>query len=504
MRNFILHNKIAIIVFLITFSVFSIHSLIQLDFYENFKKIHDIKHSLGLISGEEPHILSITSTVIRHQSVYMEDHFLDENRDPNLIWPEEFYSFNPKLWHAYESETGHYINFQPMGLSYLLVPGYALSGIFGAFTTMSFGASMTSVVIYKFSSKLTNSKLGFATSLIFSFSTIWFIWSNQIYPDPFIGLVLITSLYLIFEKRNNSFYMLICGILVGFGIFLKMIFFVLDLVLIPILFIFLLKKEIPKKNFLLFVFFFIIFSSLAVLNNIYTDNSIQGGGQTGMLFDLFLDDKNKGHFAESVHSPWRIAMPIETFFGHDHGLFIFSPVCLLFVLGLYPLWQKSKSLLITIGLLSALIIIGYDVVMAVGPMTQGDPPFRYLLPILPLLALPFSMGMEKFFRNITYKILLIVSLVIGLGFSIGFTGIHRLVFTGHSPGKSLMVNKIYLGLDFLFPTLGPTTWGSRTLPHSTLNEYNIIFLSSLIILLILGTIYPALTSKIQLTKNSQN
>ena len=482
----------AILIFIITLIAFSIANVHQINSYENARQMDPNITSLYIVTGDEPHNLSITSQIVRHQNVFMEQHFLDKNHDPNLIWPQNYYE-DPKLWHSYPRDDGHWINIRSPGTSYLLIPGFAVAGIFGAFMTISIISSFTSVFIYKFTSNLTTPKIGVLTTFIFTFATLLFTYSNQIYADVVITLSLISSLYFIFEKHNSSLHMAITGAILGFGIFLKLSFIIIDIVLIPFIFFLVLKHKISWKNFCYFLGFFALLTIFAGVDNLYTHGSLIGGGYTSTILELFTDVNNSERYFGYSQQEFYIPSLIEIFFGKYHGLFIFSPIAILFTLGIKPLWNKNSSLFIIILLCSILIIIGYTLINSLSSMVAGDPPFRYFIPIIPLMAIPFALGFEKFYNNWFYRILVISFSAIGISFAFAFAFLspQRILSVSHTDFKGNLVHLIYQGTDFMFTSLGPLnqhSWSTVEV-HHPLNIYNVIFISVMLISLLIGAIY---------------
>lgn len=455
MKEYLSRNRKPAIILIATFIAFSIVNVYQVNSYEELKKTQPNVSSLSLIRGDEPFYLAITSDIIRHHSIYMEDFFDDKNPDPILTWPSNFYN-NPATWISYQRSDGHYISNYNMGLPYLLIPGYALGGLLGVFTTMSVISSLTSAFIYKFTSKLTTPRISFVTTIIFSFSTLLFTYSNQVYPDVAITLFLISSLYFIFEKRQTVFWSSVAGAILGYGIFLKLTFVVLDVVLVLTYFILLLRHKDTVKGFVFFCIFFTVIIACAELNNFYIYHSISGSSSsTDAINSAF--GISGGIY--SNHSNIKLMMKelIEVFFGKYHGVFIFSPVIMLFVLGVKPFYNYNRFLFTITLSITILIIASYTWINPISSILAGDPPFRYFIPLIPLLAMPFALGFQKFWKNLAYKIMITVFSSIGIGFSLGFVHTH-LSSIAHSMFKGHMVHLIYQNFDVLFPSLGPVQW----------------------------------------------
>lgn len=487
--NFFRINRKSISIFFITFIVFSIINVHEMQVYDYWEKKFPAAGSLNLITGEEPYYLVVTSTIIRHHSVFAEDFFLDKNPDPILIFPSEFHvrPTDPGAWHAFQLDDGHYIIGDGPGLSYILIPGYFVGGIFGALTTMSLASSFTSVLIYQFSSRLTNTRISIATTLIFTFATLLLIYSNQIYADVVMMLFLIFSVYVIFERNESSVYMTATGVMLGFGVFLKATFFLIDVILLFLVAILFIKHKISYKNFLLFVSFFIMLSFLAVLNNVYSYHSLLGQANTLDALN-FLSGKNAGTLQYNYsNGSFHFDALLNTLFGTYNGLFIFSPIVLLFAFGIGPLWNKNRLLLITTVILSLIIIGEYIITNPLGFLVAGDPPYRYLIPFVPLMAIPFALGLQKFSRNLIYLILLSFFLVVSTAFSFGFILMGRFSSLQHDVAKTEIVHLIYGGVEYLFPTLGPSKWSYLLMPENhPMNTYNVIFVAAIMSILSIG------------------
>ena len=357
MRNLFFEKRVVLVVFLLTFSIFILVNIYQFYPYYQLYTLDPInQHSLHIITGDEPHYLSLTSVIINHNSLFVEDFFLDDVKDVNLRFSQEYYNqtnWDP-LWHSYERSDGHYILKHDPGLSYLLVPGYFLGGIFGSLMTISLIASLNSVVMYKFCSKYVTAKIGFLTTLIFSFTTLFFIYSNQIYPEIVISLLLILSVYFIFEKKNSVLFYSLAGILLGIGVFFKISFIAIDIILIPLVISFVIFKKIKIKNFILFTICFLVITNLALVNNFYTHNSLIGGVFTEMALTSVFE--GKGNFLSDMESSFPPTQLIEMFFG-TNGIFIFSPIIFMAIIGVEQLWKKNYILLITIASISVSIIL---------------------------------------------------------------------------------------------------------------------------------------------------
>lgn len=489
MSNFFKDNKYSFLVFLITLIPFSVVNIHQISIYENMIQENPDVATTVIVSGDEPWYLALTSVIIKHGSVYLDEHYLDPDPDPKLKWTPGF--LNPNFWHAnYITSEGHYISGHGPGTSFLLIPGYALAGVFGSMMTISIISSSTAVFLYKLTSKLTTWKIGFLTTLIFSFSTLFFIYSNRIYPEPIVTLAAISILYFVFEKRHSTTLLALSGAILGFLPFLKMPYVVLDFIIIPFVFVLFLKHQIKPKSFALFCIFFVFLTSLAALNNLLTYENVYAGTMKDVIHGYTND---LGSNSESFLAKYRPAALIAMFFDKYHGLFVFSPVTMLFVLGMKCFWNKNNSLFIISTLVSISLIGAYVWINPAGIMGGYDPPSRYISPIILLMALPFAFGLHKFSKNWIYRIILVIFITIGFSFSLAFSVLNRLSSLYHFESKGNIVHTIYQGIEFVFPSLGHDLEGlDYVLEHQPLDVYQIIFLAIIIPLLFIGLLFPFL------------
>lgn len=487
MKDCVLREKNSIIIFSITLIVYA-----SIVWFQIFSISHDPNYPRPisyLTTGDEPHYLSITSDIVYHHSVYLEYHFLSQfsgnGKDPNLIWPSQYQ--NTDWWQAQLRANGHWTSIHDPGISYLMVPAYAISGIFGGMATICIISSLTSVVIYKFASKYSTKRIGFITALVFSFATLLFTWSNEIYPDVVISSAIIFFLYVVFEKHFNNGLMILAGAALGYGVFLKISFLMVDMIMIPLIFVLLFKRRIMPRNFSFLIASFCIISLLSIVNNLYTDGTLLGGERTLSALSVFTEGHKAGlgSFSEDFRS-YTLDALIGNFFDLYHGLFIYSPIVMLFVFGIGQFWKKNRILFISIIAVSIAVIGGYMWLETVGSLVGGDPPFRYFLFLIPLSSIPFSMGFMKVSKSMSYRILFVILLLISCSFSFSFA-YNRGLSLDHIQTKADLVHLVYHGIDFMFPSVGPSTRFGIPV-HHPLDLSNFIFITIMIILLAVGVV----------------
>lgn len=495
-NNFFKNNKEVLLVFFVTLTVFSIIFSYQIINYEQNLKGKSNAGFLSLITGDEPHYLSLTSNILYHQNVFLENHFTSQfsgvNKDPFMTWPENFN--NPTRWHAEQREDGHWVIGHGPGISFVMLPGYAVAGIYGAMMTIALVVSSTSVLIFKFSKKFTSKNIAILTSILFSFSTLLLVYSNTLYSDVLMMGIVFFSIYCIFEKRNKT-YLAIAGMLLGFGIFLKISFVLFDIVIIPLVFFLAFKKKIKWENISIFVVFFLILTGFAILNNISMYDNWIGGERTESALSVFLvgRESTSGAFSQDF-SEYRLDVLIEIFFGKFHGLFIFSPIIMLFVLGIKGFLNKDKVLAISLLLISFSLIAGHLFFEVIFSIIGGDPPFRYFIVLIPFMSIPFAIGLQNFSKSWIYRTLFGILLLPSVLFSIAFASL-RHGSLAHIKPKEMIISAIYQGIDGVFPSLGPHEVIGRVYLHHPLTIENLIFIIIMTGLLFIGVFIPYIKIK---------
>jgi len=369
------NNRAEIIIFIILFSFASLQIFYQYSIWDNDpnKSYQEIQ---GLLTGDEPHYVSYTSTMIRYNSVDLNDFFLTSDPDPNLVFPIQYLGENGNCtkWHGATASDGKCNPSHDIGLSFLILPGYFIGGIVGAMATMSIFFALLGVVIFKFSSKFVTKRSSFISTLFFSIGTGIFAFSSEIYPDLVAGLFLILTIYLFFYKKNNFFYISIIGASLGFLIHLKINFAIFALILLPIMIIILIKNKTYRKSIFFLVVVFLVFASSFIMYNLIAHDSI--GGYHGDYTTEYLD-------IDAPDSYEKVTKGIANYlFGQSYGLFIFSPLILLSIFGIKYFWSKNKIIAFT----TISIILPFLLVhsWAFADAANSTLPSRYLMPIIPL------------------------------------------------------------------------------------------------------------------------
>jgi len=478
-KSYIRDNKTGFLVFIVLFSLSFSLIFGQFAAWDWWCNDTCYWRELSLISGDEPHYLALSSTIIKHNSINLSDFFLDPDPDPNLTFPEEYTGNdgNCEKWHGHIAEDGNCYPNHGIGLSFLLVPGYFLGGLFGAMMTMTLVFALTGIVMFKLSSKFITEKNSFVLVIFLSFGTLLFSFSGDMYSEMPVGLLLITAIYLFFFKRNNLFFNLVIGSILGSLIFFKLNFVIFPMVLLPLFSLFLIQKKNYKGVLALTGVCALIISSF-MYYEIATE-PVSGKYTSGAHLSSIERTADKS-LEESLTKTGKGLTNL--FFGRVSGMFVFSPILLLSLFGSKFFWSENRKIFLT----TLLTFSSFILIMAL--VAPGDQwwamPNRHLIPLYPLVGISLAFLIQRFSKNFLFQIILFGTAFIGLNFNLLFGR----VAVGHNDWaqKNDIINHVYHGMESLFP------YSVRNLGNLWENTSSFFWAYLLIIvgLFFIFTIYP--------------
>lgn len=122
----------------------------------------------------------------------------------------------------------------------------------------------------------------------------------------------------------------------------------------------------------------------------------------------------------------------------EFGLLPYCPIAALAVLGIVPLWTRHRQLAITAG-----ITAGFYLLCIALPMTNvhgwtggWSPPARFLVPVLPLVAVPLAFALPRLPRAT-----LVLALALQIGISV-YTWQHPKVLWNDGDGRAAICDDI--------------------------------------------------------------
>jgi hypothetical protein len=438
--------KNEIIIFFILFLAST--SIVVFHYVEWENGEEKIKHNaLALFSGDEPFYLEVVSSITRSQSIAISAHFTSLEKDPFLELPPLYYEVHScRLHHALTASDGEcYLT--NVGFPIILAPAYTLFGFVGSMLTISLLFSFQGVILYKISNKFTSKKLGLLLTLLVSLSTISFSFSTEIYPDFVGGFFLLLIFYFFYFRTTNFLNISIVGISLGFLPLIKSYLLIFPLLLIPIMVLVLLKNRRYNNTFQLiasFTIFILIFLSVSVLISPVEVTKGVGGGYLWLLLNSFSNISNLQNLIENIGIGTQSIL-----FDQSTGLIVFSPILLVSVFGIKFVWKKDKFLAVSIVTITSSFIAIFALT---SPFAGGwSLPSRNIIPILPILLIPFFSIFERFKNNIPFHFIILLFSYVGISLNILFA---RTIY-GHftMDERKELLHHVYGGLSQYFPQI---------------------------------------------------
>jgi len=446
-KSFLKKNYNELLIFFILFVIAS-----SLVLYQNSLTNGDQRLLLG---GDEPNYLLTTSTILKYGSLHIENYWLDPECD-NIFKGSEKGCLS-KVESSNESEFGEYCrsgiigkdghcyNKWQMGISLLLLPGYAAGKILGSMLEMTMVFSIMGVVIYKFCSKLTSTRTAFITTLLISFGTLLLSYSGEIFTEIPAALILISIMYLFFFKPHNFQFSSIIGILLGSLIFFKVNYLLFVVVLLPIFCYIIFKNKTQRKNIFCLLGFFVLFALLFLGYNFVT------GPEGGMGEDRYTRDvilgEGRGFSFQTFGLENTPTGMLNHLLSNGNGIFIFTPLILLSIFGFRFFWWKDKKIAISTILVFAVFLLVHSAITPYAGCCSL--PHKYIIPTMVLFAAPLAFLIERFSRNAIFLSILISTTFVG----IYFNKIFSTIVTQHIPTRLRpeLLSGIYDGLVGFLP-----------------------------------------------------
>jgi hypothetical protein len=395
-----IRKHIPVLIFIVTFIIYT--TFLSMNFAPY---LLSTKSQQGFpLTGDEPHYLLMTNT------------FLSGKIDADSIYKDSI-----AMYRHYRNSTGLLlygtkISSHPYGLPLLMTVPYFLGETFlnsGAYGVLIFICALTaliSVMIYKISMFITKENLvvSILTTVAFAFATNIFMWSGQFFTENIISFFITLAIYKLLTGTKKTDF-IVSGIAFAVLPFIKYqgIFIIGGCLLILCL------LHIKGTKNLKYVIIPLLFSIVAYILYMYL---FIGFGTVDMLgTNTDLGQVTYNILGFNIYKMFYVA-----FFGllldRNYGLFIYSPILILSILGVFQtIKNRNPAIYLSAFIfgfwLSAISgFIGWEGWISI--------PGKYTIVILPLLCIPFALGLMDFLENIKYKVLYLVLFLIGLIFNI--------------------------------------------------------------------------------------
>lgn len=335
---------------------------------------------------------------------------------------------------------GKFVSLFAPGVSFIAVPFYLFGRAFGsaqlgAFSLSGVFALFNVLLISVIVKRLTKNRFaGVAAGLTFLFATVAWPYAVTLYQHHVTTFLLLLSFYILTFKTNFATAFLVSFIF-GISIFVgypNAIFFV------PILILMLAKhistKEAGSKlsvaiklSVLLGAVGLVISLVPIFLYNYHVfGEPFQLRGAVQRIKEIGIDfDTNKVIVPVSVapanpfsyFKPERLPNGLDVLLtSKDRGLIWFSPVILLGLLGIYPLYKRNREIAYTLlgGILAILLLYG----MWGDPWGGWSFGPRYLIPAMAMTAILLGVAISVYGRKVWFSLPYMAALIYSLGISL--------------------------------------------------------------------------------------
>ena len=243
-----------------------------------------------------------------------------------------------------------------------------------------------------------NTYIASVATFIYAFGTpIWF-YSKTFFAEPYLATFLILAYYYLIIK-NRSF---LAGLFIGAGYLMKQPFSLL----LPIFVVY----TILRRKFLDAISLIVSFMPFLVMFfafNLYHFST----------FTTPAKQFTAGSILVGIYN---------NFFSSTNGLFVFSPILLLFIFGIIGFYRKNKSHCIIVVMVLALYFIFFSSFIATG----GAHANRYFVPFLSFMVLLLSFAYQDFFTK--YRSLFIFLIATSVVINLQSAVVH-ILFWSHPP-----------------------------------------------------------------------
>ena len=409
----------------------------------------------------------------------------------------------------YGYSGGKYFSLFAPGVAYLTLPSYLFGKYFHSAMLFTFGfVGLISIInfllLYTISRKIFSlpNWISVLVVIIFGFASTAWNYETLIYQHAFTTLAMLSSFYAVWRYRQNTRFSYLWAIVVWVGYGAAIFFDYPNIILmLPIMVYFLLsaidfnwnskprKFRIRKSIFIASIFFIILIALHGYHNYKYFGSWKKIGSNIISLDTLrqakVFDTPNIETFIATKAPPKEISKNLQEknlfssfytlTFALDKGLFIFSPI---FLLALWGMFNLRKKLTIEHSVWMALFLINLFFYCGWGDPWGGwayGP--RYLFPSMAVLSVFVGVWLH-YNRGLIYKLLLTLFFI----YSSGVALLGALTTTQLRPrtlNDGTKHNYLY-NLDFLKANKGSSFIYNTYLSHSmTLIEYYFIIFAFL-------------------------
>jgi len=349
-------------------------------------------------TGDEPHFLIITQTLLKYHSLNVMADYLHGDY-------HSFYSavIQP---HITKNARGQTMPLHSIGGPLLWLIPFALLGRLGAVWFISALSVLIIINIYK-CMVLLGIRPGYAfiTALLYACASPLFIFSYLTFIEPIAAFICLYVFRKLLEDDMSTPALLLCSCLLGLlaWVHIRLVSFE---ALLWCFMCYRIYSQWRWRRPLLYLWWILPIFVLSALFEVYTI----------VYWGTFNPSANQIYGGSTIFEVLPFKGMLGIFFDQDYGLLVCFPLCFLFVAGIVLAWHKQfRRYNFYILLLSIPYIIEFTSFRNWGG--GWSPPGRFMLVLLPLYAVLFGFALQCLPGRLSYALSAIM-FVWGFGYNL--------------------------------------------------------------------------------------
>jgi hypothetical protein len=350
-------------------------------------------------SGDEPHYLMTTTSLIRDGDLAVENNYFA--RQYLDFYPGELGTYGDLAeWHLLMGRTNRLVSVHAPGVAVLALPGFWLAGVGGARAVIVLIASIGAGLFWCTARRLSDSAAGaWIAWAALVLSAPFAIHGSRLYPDGPAAAAVIGGLWLLVAVERDSRPRALTVALVGAalaGLVWLHVRLALPAAVVGLAIVDLLARRARRFDLVLLFLAFPLISALWLVAWTWLS--------AGTLDPSF-------PFSGSLRPDWLPGGLLGLLADQEFGLLVYAPVSAAAVAALPALWSTTRRTALTAAslLLASLLLSGSFVWWG-----GFSPPGRFLVPVLPGLAL----GLAAWWPAASFTARELVKLALAFGASV--------------------------------------------------------------------------------------
>jgi hypothetical protein len=401
----------------------------------------DISASRGAaITGDEPFYLLTTQSLL-------DDGDFDLRNQYEQRSYESFFDHPDGLWQqSVPNDKGKLLSPHNPGLSVFLLPGFAIAGLAGAQVQLLLAASLAFALTFAVVASVTGKALvSWASTLAVAVSATPFIYSSEIYPELPAALVVVVSLGLWLRWREGPWAGIAMAVVLSLLPWLGIKYAPLAAIVAVA---FVLRSDRPARLALVLVAIpsaaayalahYAMFGALTP----YSVGTVHAGQSTADVLGSHLDIREQAYRLYGI------------FIDRRFGIGRWAPILLVALAGVPLLLRRPAGVVAAALILAQLLMATFVAITMMGWWFPG----RTMVTVIPLLALPLALLIDRFGRPA------MIAASVAAAYSFAVTVV--LAQAGHSREIVIAVDPfelsspVFAALSPLFPQY--TSWTTET------------------------------------------